>query len=295
MVHYVSSRPLLGLNPLVGIATPDLVSAWRDVADTWEASASDPRLTGFISSPGRNQRLVVVDAGRRRVAKTNVLPDGRAALEAEVVKVATIARAVPSALEYSTSVTSAGRLLLLSSQVLGRIPRWDNERDRRLARDVLRLPGNVSLAELDLCGSCLLGGSRSAPKLRSAVWHGDFVPWNVRIGEDYRPHIFDWEFASVAKPWPALFNELEWILRGAVASSVSPTRRKVRTLVEASAHEHGMDQYDLGVIIQMYLCLSWRNKARASRAHNDDLMHALFRGLPVSPACGSWRQWRGWL
>lgn len=281
----------MGLNPMVGTPAPELMDAWLDVADTWGIDSKDPRLVGYISSPGPKQRLVVVDRVARRVAKTSVFGGGRAALETEVERVGHVARDVPMARSYYTTTTAAGRLVLESPQLSGVIPRWTDISARRLASSALALPGDVLLTELDLCRSCSQVASRRQSTLRAAVWHGDFVAWNVRIDSEGRAHIFDWEFASPDRPWPLLFNEIEWIVRGAAAARTRLTGHTVRRYLASAMQEHGAASESFHSFVQLYLCLSWRNKMTGDRARDDALLHKAFEKQSPSD-CASWREWQ---
>lgn len=273
----------------------ELAPAWWAIADSLGDEYDNADAFGIISSPGPRARLVVLGQHSRLIAKTHLYTEGEPVLIREVEATREVAAIRPDLISTPPLVTRDGDYtIVVTPRAIGRGPSWRNDEARRSVSRVLRQEGVLNWRNL-ACPSCANVTGRSlVANMPLSIFHGDCVAWNVKWDpESGRVAIFDWEFCRTADLVPAVFNDLEWILRGAAAANVSS--RVVTPLLRCALAEHGIYQRaEWQRVVRMYVCHSLRNKATLNRASEDQLLHRIARRYICemdAPGCPSWDGW----
>ena len=163
------------------------------------ARPTDPNLVGFISSPGQNQRMVMVDPNRPRVVKLSVQPDESKSLLDEIDQIETLpADGIPHLVDSSSTrrTTSRGWLVLEGERVSGEIPRWTSRSNRQRASRAGRSICDVPRGDR-YCAHCAEHGKSFNPTgLPGPHPCGTGTrSMERRLLPAGEVRIFDWEFA----------------------------------------------------------------------------------------------------
>jgi hypothetical protein len=279
IAHMIRACAPLLVNPWVVGAGPDLCAVWTETLRLVDREHAQ-QLYGVISSPGPEQKLAIVDPEAGRVYKTNVHAQGARPLRAELDHLHRLKQAHPSLILPEYEWSDRGRPLLITRRLTGTIPRWNDDRARRAARQSLAVPSPAVNHAIDCCAKCaerLVAITESGRLGSAAVRHGDFVPWNTRVGDAGHAVVFDWEFAEPGELIPMMMNDLEWVLRGA-AGGAADLRRGVSKAVTRVAAEYGFDGVgETRCLVQAYICSAWRLKRRFDRADSDIVLARLMK------------------